>query len=80
MFIKSIVFILYVLSNVFISKRLKNSYYPNKAMQSLHLKLLIWLLPFIGPLMLYSFWKKSKPTKMKINYERTSKNRGFTLL
>ena len=35
-------------------------------MQSLHLKL-IWFLSFIGPLMLYSFWKKSKPTKMKIN-------------
>jgi hypothetical protein len=74
MSIKSSVFllILYFLSNVIISKRLKKAYYPDKAMLSLHLKL-IWLLPFIGPLMLYSFWKTSKPTKLKINTKENRK-------
>ena len=64
--------ITYILCNLVISKRLKKAYYPDKAMQTRHLKL-IWLLPFIGPLMLYSFWKKSKPKKMKINTKENRK-------
>lgn len=41
-------------------------------MLSLHLKL-IWILPFIGPTLLYNFWKKSNPTVMKINTKENRK-------
>ena len=64
--------VIYITSNLVISKRLKNSYYPDKAMLSLHLKL-IWILPFIGPTLLYNFWKKSNPTVMKINTKENRK-------
>jgi hypothetical protein len=61
-----ILFIIYLPLNIFITFRLNKANYINEEMRKLHKKL-IWILPFIGPLVLKNFWKNEKTNKLHAN-------------
>ncbi len=65
-FIIIIFFVLiYIVLNIYVSKRIDKSLYIDDSRRRLHKKF-IWLIPFIGPLMIRGFWKKSGVEPMKV--------------
>lgn len=72
--------ILYIVLNMFVTRRINKSYYISEAMRSLHKKF-IWLFPFLGPLIIVNFWKKPKrpiiQTNTKAQRDKNSSYNGF---
>ena len=58
----------YIILNLYVTGRINKSYYLNEERRGLHKKL-IWIIPFIGPLLIIGFW-----TKRKIKSETMTKN------
>ena len=50
----------YLLLNIFVTIRINKSDYLNGERRGLH-KRLIWLIPFLGPMLILRYWTKSKP-------------------
>ncbi len=75
-----IALLIYILLNVFVTKRLNKSYYLSEEMRTLHKKF-IWFLPFLGPLLIKNFWRKQKSKNIQINTktqrDKNAKYDGF---
>lgn len=75
-----IAILIYILLNVFVTKRINKSYYLSEEMRSLHKKF-IWFLPFLGPLLIKNFWRKPKTNYVQINTktqrDKNAKYNGF---
>jgi len=75
--ILSAVLILYFIFNLYVRNRINNSIYLDEKRRELHQKL-IWILPFLGPIIIYGFWKnKSKDeldvmTKSKRKHDKSN--------
>ena len=65
----------YVLLNIFVTIRINKSDYLNEERRKLHRRL-IWLFPFLGPLLISGFWTKSKPKLETMTKEKREKNKG----
>jgi hypothetical protein len=65
----SIIAIGYIVFNLYVTKRINKSFYLNEERKALH-KNLIWIIPFVGPLMIVSFWRKNK----KVTFETMTKD------
>lgn len=74
------VFLVYILFNVFVTKRINKTTYLNEDMRSLHKKF-IWFLPFLGPIIIKNFWGKPKTVKIQTNTktqrDKNAKYNGF---
>jgi hypothetical protein len=64
----SILGIAYILLTLYVTRRVKKSFYLNEERRAFHKKL-IWAIPFLGPLMIIGFWKKER----KVNFETMTK-------
>lgn len=75
-----IAIICFIVINLFVTKRINKSYYLNEEMRSLHKKF-IWFLPFLGPLLIKSFWGKQKNERKlphtQSQREKNEKYNGF---
>ena len=69
-----LVLIAYFLFTNYVRNKINKSIYLNEERRNLHKKL-IWIIPFLGPLMIRSFWKKQNPNDMKVISKATSKKR-----
>ncbi len=72
--------LIYILLNVFVTKRINKSYYLSEEMRSLHKKF-IWFLPILGPLIIKNFWRKPKTNNIQVNTksqrDKNAKYDGF---
>ena len=50
--------IVYVLLNLFVTIRINKANYLNEERRRIH-KRFIWLIPFVGPLLIKGFWTKA---------------------
>jgi hypothetical protein len=68
----------YIILNLFVTGRINKSYYLNEERRGLHKKL-IWVIPFLGPLMIIGFWRKTRKMKVDImtKEQREKKNGDF---
>lgn len=66
------VFIAYILFTFYVNNKINKAVYFDEERRSIHKKL-IWILPFIGSLMIRNFWKKQDPKDMKVISKTTSK-------
>lgn len=57
--------LLYLVYTLYVNHRISSSFYLNKDRKKLH-RVFIWLVPFLGPLMIRNFWKKKKSTRLEI--------------
>ena len=64
-FIIIISVLIYTVFNIYVTKRINKSLYIDDSRRKLHKKF-IWLIPFIGPLMIREFWKKGGAEPMKV--------------
>ena len=55
----------YVLLNLWVTKKIERAKYYKEERKALH-KRVIWMVPFLGPLMLRGFWKDRGKAKMEI--------------
>jgi len=66
----------YIILNLLVTGRINKSYYLNEERRGLHKKL-IWAIPFLGPLMIIGFWRKTRKTKFDImTKEQRDKKKG----
>ncbi len=65
----------YVLLNIFVTIRINKSDYLNEERRRLH-KRLIWLIPFLGPLLIIGFWTKVKPKLETMTKDEREKKKG----
>ena len=55
---------IYLGFNLFLTRRIKSAYYPDEVRREFR-KRFIWLVPFVGPLMIVGSWRKR--TKVKFD-------------
>ena len=69
---------IYILLNLYVINRIRKSYYVQEERREFHKKF-IWLLPFIGPFLIRSFWqtRKDKPIETVTIEERKKENEAF---
>lgn len=67
--------IAYILLNIFVMWRINTSFYLREERRKIH-KLLIWFIPFIGPLLIFNYWTKSKSTFEVMTKEQREKKKG----
>lgn len=60
--IVSVVAGMYAGFNLFVTHRINTAYYVEEERRRLHKKF-IWLVPFVGPLIILGFWRKRKKFK-----------------
>ncbi len=70
----AVLIIIYILFNIYVNIKINKAVYFDEERRHIH-KILIWLIPFIGPLMFRSFWKKHDPNEMKVISKATSKKK-----
>jgi hypothetical protein len=68
-FTLSAIGIVYIVLNLYVTKKINKASYLNEERRALH-KNLIWFIPFIGPLMINGFWRKDK----KVEFETMTKD------
>ena len=73
MFVLSIIGIVYIILNLYVTKRINRSYYLTDQRRAIH-KILIWYLPFIGPLLTIGFWRKERKVKFDTMTKDQRKN------
>lgn len=61
----SSIIIVYLFVTIYVSKRIDKSLYFSEQRRELHKKI-IWIIPFLGSLILISFWKKRKTRNLEI--------------
>ena len=57
--------IVYILFNVWVTKMIERARYYKEERKALHRRV-IWIVPFLGPLLLRSFWKDRRKNKLEI--------------
>ena len=65
----SVIGIVYIVFNLYVTKKINKASYSNAERRALH-KNLIWLIPFIGPLMIIGFWRKDR----KVEFDTMTKD------
>ena len=65
----------YLLLNIFVTIRINKSDYLNGERRGLH-KRLIWLIPFLGPMLILRYWTKSKPKFETMTKQQREKSKG----
>ena len=60
----SIIF-LYNILNLYVRNRINNSIYLDENRRKLHQKL-IWILPFLGPIIIYGFWRNKSKDELDV--------------
>ena len=65
----------YILFNLFVIWRINKSFYLNEERRGLH-KRLIWIIPFIGPLLIIGFWTKRKIKPETMTKDEREKKKG----
>jgi hypothetical protein len=66
----------YVLFNMYVTRRINNAYYLSEQRRGLHKKF-IWIIPFLGPLLIRDFWKVEKKNRFEtITKEQRRKQNG----
>jgi len=71
-----IILVLYILMHVYVTKRISKAYYVEDKMKRFHRKF-IWMLPFLGPLVIKNFWKTPKEKGLQIN-TKTQRDKNTT--
>jgi hypothetical protein len=75
-----IIFLIYISITIYVTIRINKSFYISEEMRKLHKKL-IWILPFLGPLILKNFWRREKinkfPTNTKTQRDKNQKYGDF---
>lgn len=61
----ALLILLYVLLNLYVTKRINKADYLQEDRRSLHKKF-IWVLPFLGPLAIRGFWRKKKEEGLEV--------------
>jgi hypothetical protein len=64
---------LYIILNLIVSKKINQAYYLKEERRSLHKKV-IWIIPFLGPLLIKSHWSKNEE-KLKVTTEANRRNK-----
>ena len=69
---------LYLTVNIFVNSKIDKAYYLDESRRDIHKKL-IWIVPFLGALMIKTHWKthKKEDTKATILANRKNKRGGF---
>ena len=57
--------IVYILLNIYVTRKINKAYYLKEERRKLH-KIFIWIIPFLGPLMIKSFWQEKKNETMEV--------------
>ena len=65
----------YIVLNMYVAKKINKAFYLKEKRRKLHEKI-IWLIPFLGPLMLRGFWKKNRSTKLDVITKSNRKNKA----
>lgn len=60
-----IVLFVYYFFTKYVNDRINKSLYLNESRRNSH-KIFIWIIPFLGPLIIRSFWKKREDNEMEI--------------
>ena len=55
----------YILVNLYVTGKINKAFYLKEDRRALHKKL-IWIIPFLGPLMIRGSWKKRKIEKLDV--------------
>jgi hypothetical protein len=72
----SIIGTAYIILNLYVTRRINKSYYLNDQRRAIH-KILIWFLPFIGPLLIMGFWRKERKVKFDtMTKDQRKKSKG----
>jgi hypothetical protein len=67
---------IYVGFNLFVTQRISKAFYMDEERRKLHKKF-IWLVPFVGPLLIAGFWRKAKKVKFDtMTKQQRDKNKG----
>lgn len=62
--------------NLFVTRQINRAYYVDEERRRLHRKF-IWLIPFVGPLIILGFWRKRKRVKFDtITKQERDKKKG----
>ncbi len=64
---------IYIILNLFFGRRINSALYLKEERREFHKKL-IWFLPFIGPLIIKSFWSGKTERPLEINARSKRKN------
>ena len=65
----------YILFTLFVAWRINNSFYFDEERRRLH-KRLIWLAPLIGPILIFSFWTKTKRKSETMTKDKRERKKG----
>lgn len=68
--------LLYIVVNIYVLRKINKAAYLKEERRSLH-KVIIWVIPFLGALLLRGFWKKVIGIKVVIKKDRKV-NRNHT--
>lgn len=72
-----LVLTIYLALNIYVTYKINRANYLTEERRSLH-KRLVWILPFLGPFLIKSFWSDEKPiTKAMTKKDRETDNSSF---
>jgi|ETNmetMinimDraft_18_1059904.scaffolds.fasta_scaffold53859_2 hypothetical protein len=55
----------YAILNIYVTMRINKAYYMKEERRKLHKKF-IWIVPFLGPLIIKSFWMKKEDKELDV--------------
>ena len=55
----------YIILNIYVTKKINKAFYLKEERRKLHKKL-IWIIPFLGPWVINSFWKVKKDKELEV--------------
>ena len=61
--------------NIYVNSKISKAYYLQEERRKIH-KLLIWIIPFLGALMIRSHWKKRDKNDIKVVTKTSRKNKS----
>ena len=77
--ILAISIVAYLILNVYVFEKINTAFYLSEERRKLH-KIVIWILPFLGPLMLRSFWRNRENDRLKVILKKDRKIKRDTKL
>ncbi len=66
----------YLLFNIIVMYRISKARYLNESRRNIH-KVFIWLIPFLGPLMIMSYWLSPEKITVKTKHKRKTEKGSF---
>jgi hypothetical protein len=72
----SVIGTLYIVFNLYVTKKINKASYLSQERRGLHKKL-IWIIPFVGPLLIIGFWRNEKEVKFEtMTKDKRDKEKG----